>query len=647
VIGETIKDFKITARLGKGGMGEVYVAEQQIVKTKVAIKLLLPEISRDTAHVERFFNEAIAVSRIQHAGIVKIFDVGFTSDGRAFLIMEFLTGTTLSARIAATGRLPLTTVAELGRQIASILAATHAAGIVHRDLKPDNIFLVPDAELASRERVKILDFGIAKLGATSGVTATGSSMGTPGYMAPEMWTNASKADARADIYAFGCVAFEMCCGATPFVSGSIGEACNKHLSEMPPRISSRVPAIPVAVDEVIDRMLAKRADDRPALAEVERTFVDTAASARNDVDTTAPPETRPVPKPPPATTKPPIGTPPPREPAKQVLARSRVVAMLAGGVVLASVVTALVLTLSRSHDLATADARVRDSKTVVVSDAAARDAPPLAPGMVRIVGGGFDMGSTPDEIRALETWCASFAPSYCKERKSMFETQEPLRHIDVATFDLDVHEVGRAELVEWLTVQHASARENDAIADSGVVLAAIGPGTGIRWDAKQARFVVDGDPTLPAIGLTWEGARRLCAARSARLPSDAEWEFAARGSVRRRFPWGDTDPDCRAAVFGDRRVEQWKGCSNGGPKSVVRSEIGRDVTEDGVRDLAGNVSEWVDGSSGVRERECDAGELRIARGGSYIALPEQLRGARRLYVCPTERAPDLGVRCAR
>src|SRR5262249_45137014 len=152
-------------------------------------KVLHPEISSDKEHITRFFNEARVVGRIQHAGIVKIFDVGFHSSGRAYLIMEFLDGETLAKRIERRKRLSVPQIAAVGRQIASVLDATHSAGITHRDLKPDNIYIIPDRELASRERVKILDFGIAKLTGTmaSVSPATIGTMGTPAYMAPEQW----------------------------------------------------------------------------------------------------------------------------------------------------------------------------------------------------------------------------------------------------------------------------------------------------------------------------------------------------------------------------------------------------------------------------------------------------------------------------
>ena len=270
MLGETIKDFRLVQQLGRGGMGEVWLAEQQLIKTKVAIKILGTELAADQQQVQRFFNEAIAVGRIKHAGIAKIFDVGFHENGRAFLIMELLEGDTLTARMATTPP-ALPAALEIARQIASVVAATHTAGVIHRDLKPDNIFLVPDAELASGERVKILDFGIAKLGSarTSLTNAQGAaSMGTPGYMAPEQWTDASGVDGKADVYALGCIMFELVCGRRPFAITTIAEAYRKHIHEQPPTVRSVVPDAPQIVDELIGRMLAKKPVERPTMVAV-------------------------------------------------------------------------------------------------------------------------------------------------------------------------------------------------------------------------------------------------------------------------------------------------------------------------------------------------------------------------------------------
>jgi len=257
LIGERIGHFEIVARAGRGGMGEVFVAEHATIKTKVAIKVLHADVSANTDHVQRFFNEARAVARIEHAGIVKMFDVGFHSSGRAYLIMEFLSGETLAARLRRAHRLSPRDTAEIARQITSVLDATHHAGVVHRDLKPDNVFLVKDRELASGERVKILDFGIAKLSGTLTGPTTIGTIGTPAYMAPEQWSDSSTVDWRADVYSLGCILYEMASGRTPFAASSIAEACARHLNDVPGSLRGHAPDVPGELDALALRLLAK------------------------------------------------------------------------------------------------------------------------------------------------------------------------------------------------------------------------------------------------------------------------------------------------------------------------------------------------------------------------------------------------------
>jgi serine/threonine-protein kinase len=249
-------------------MGEVYVAEHVGIQTRVAVKVLLPEISRNADHVHRLFNEARIVSRIKHAGITKIFDVGF-HEGQAYLVMEYLEGEALGRRIARQGRLSIGELADFGRQVASVLAATHASGVTHRDLKPDNIFIVGDAELERRERVKVLDFGIAKLSGSGGPRTIGT-MGTPEYMAPEQWGDSGSVDWRADAYSLGCVLFEMAAGRPPFPSTTIAEAYTQHTQAAPPAVRTLVADFPLEIDRLIQQLLAKdpaaRGDSMMAIA---------------------------------------------------------------------------------------------------------------------------------------------------------------------------------------------------------------------------------------------------------------------------------------------------------------------------------------------------------------------------------------------
>ena len=274
MLGETIGNFKIVRKLGRGGMGEVWLAEQQSLGTPVAIKLLLEAFPPDSEDVLRFFNEARAVSRIQHAGITKIFDSGILPNGRAYLVMEYLDGESLAARLAR-GPLSRSALCDIGRQIASVLDATHTAGITHRDLKPENVFLIADHEQPRGERVKVLDFGVAKLTGTLAANSprTFGTLGTPMYMAPEQWGDASQVDWRADLYSLGCVAFEMACRRPPFPCTSVAEACAKHLHDAPVAASSLAPGIPAELDRLIAQLLAKQPEARPrSMREVARAF---------------------------------------------------------------------------------------------------------------------------------------------------------------------------------------------------------------------------------------------------------------------------------------------------------------------------------------------------------------------------------------
>ncbi|MFL5308138.1 MAG: serine/threonine protein kinase [Polyangia bacterium] len=266
MIGEQFGNYRAISLLGEGGMGAVYLAEHPGIGRRVAVKVLHRNYIRDENLLGRFLNEARAANAIRHPNIIEILDSGTIADGTPFLVMELLEGESLGARIRRVGPLPIPTAVEFAYQTASALGAAHRKGIVHRDLKPDNLYIVPDPHEPDRERIKVLDFGIAKLqqgnAGDSVKTRTGTLMGTPIYMSPEQCRGTRAIDHRSDIYSLGVILFEMLTGQPPFVSEGFGELVNLHLNVAPPVPSSRNPAIPPALDALVLRMLEKNADQR-------------------------------------------------------------------------------------------------------------------------------------------------------------------------------------------------------------------------------------------------------------------------------------------------------------------------------------------------------------------------------------------------
>jgi serine/threonine-protein kinase len=269
LIGTTVGNYTITRKLSRGGMGTVYGAQHALLGNAAAVKVLRPEFSNNKDIVNRFFKEAKATTSIKHPGIVEVWDYGYLASGDAYIVMEFLEGQTLARRIKRGGRFQEGAAAMLVRGVCSGLAAAHDKGIVHRDLKPDNLFLVPDAEAPLGERVKILDFGIAKLtdvGLADTATKTGAVMGTPTYMSPEQCKGTGDIDLRADLYSLGCILYELLCGRPPFTKLGSGELIGAHLHVTPELPSKHEPGISAPMEKLIMSLLAKDPAERPSSA---------------------------------------------------------------------------------------------------------------------------------------------------------------------------------------------------------------------------------------------------------------------------------------------------------------------------------------------------------------------------------------------
>lgn len=258
-------------------MGMVYEAIHEGVGGRAAIKVLRPEIAVQKEITARFFNEARAANSISHPGIIHIFDSGYTANGIAFLTMEFLEGESLKSRIERVRVLTVLETLRVGHQVASALVAAHRKQVIHRDLKPDNLMLVKDPDVPGGERVKILDFGIAKIVETLSSqpvrTRSDMLMGTPTYMAPEQCQGAKNVTDRSDVYSMGVMLYQLLAGSPPFVSERVVGLLALHVSEEPPPLLQRLPQLDPNVAALVHSMLRKQPDERPSMDEVFRSIL--------------------------------------------------------------------------------------------------------------------------------------------------------------------------------------------------------------------------------------------------------------------------------------------------------------------------------------------------------------------------------------
>ncbi|MGK3969325.1 SUMF1/EgtB/PvdO family nonheme iron enzyme [Sorangium sp. So ce118] len=766
LIGSCIGQYLIAEEIGRGGMGIVYRAVHQSVGQLAAVKVLSSHFARDESHLRRFANEARALSRVAHPGLVKIFDFGQTPRGEPYILMEYLGGELLRSRLARNRKLALSEALHIGRQAASALAAVHRNGIVHRDVKPSNMMLVADDEAPGGERLKLLDFGIARVaGEGADLTAPGAVLGTALYMSPEQCAGESLVDGRSDVYALGVVLYELLAGRPPF-NGQSAEILRMHLFQEVRPLEDLAPEIPREISSLIGRMLAKPPSLRPDMIQVNEALRRDVGEAR--VAQAIPPD----PAPPrgagdhlddaalrASTTRPktphrgntkvardteaarPKTAPPPPEglqaPAPEVArehlhetgdgvapnARWRRLRALAANarvmlratpertarqrrrlLILSVLTVPAVLAIAASRLLPVSDdassGPAPASNNTSAGPASASNSAPSGPApasnsassgpalagndaspdmsddmnrssatvrltnMVRLQGGKFRMGSTPAEIEAV---CRRVGPE-C--RRDLLEREQPVRDVTVSPFYIDAHETTNAEFAAWLDV---SAPTLDIKEDKeyrlqryvherarGYLLVDLFPEySGILLLLPERRFVPrPGYENKPVGQVTWDAASLYCKARGKRLPTEAEWEFAARGTTARTFPWGEDLPRCDDVAFGryeNGRCERYPK----GDHDVGTSP--QDRTPEGVWDLGGNAAEWVQDQF-LLPRYDECGEcidpvaekpgvtreedLRIRRGGSWPASDVMSRGATRGRWKRIEVRYGLGFRCA-
>jgi len=591
--------YRIEAKLGEGGMGAVYLARRLHIGDSVAIKVLHPELAADRQAVERFRREVQATARLKHPNAVATHDFGVSSDGMPYLVVEYVEGESLRRIIKRQGPLTQSAAAEIVSQVCAALDEAHRLNIVHRDVKPDNIII---NTTTSGLRVKVLDFGIAKLCDNSGVgplTQTGAVVGTPHYMSPEQCLG-EELDGRADIYSLGVTLFELLTGVVPFNSPTPTAVVVQHVTQPAPLLRLINITISPAVEAVVQRAMEKRREARPQTAgEMARELVEavkgvsatrqavytdpvtvrinaagTAAVGYSQRDQMATPSTPGQFETPPSlssfSTEPTAG------------ARSKFIPLLIGAVVLIVIAAGAAMWLLPSKSPPSPVAEQQ------------KTAPPTAPpGMAYVPEGEFLMGSDQGEM-----------------------SERPAHRQTVSPYFIDLNEVTNHEY-------------EDFIEETGR------PGPA-GWHRGHHP---DGGGDLPVTGISWKDANDYAKWAGKRLPTEQEWEFAARGNDQRRYPWGND---------WIKNVANAHTSSHGRVERVGEHTIGQSPF--GALDMVGNVWEWTASDftpypEGEVPPQTTPG-LKVIRGGCWSSDSNEATATFRRGWSP-KGGKDIGFRCVK
>jgi len=643
---------RLVRLIGEGGMGTVWLADHLALENQVVVKLISARASdEDATMVTRFKREAVLAAKIKSPHVVQMLDHGLVEDTVPYIVMEYLEGENLEERLEAQGLFNCDQASILLTHVGEALAKAHALGIVHRDLKPANLFLV---ESGYELFVKVLDFGIAKhTGAAANVTTSHAVIGTPSYMSPEQLLSTKHADWRTDLWAVGVIMYQVLTGRTPFLGETITALslaiCN---NDFPPA-THVAPETPPALDGWFRKALHKNPEfrfqsaeemvtafagammgDDPSYPEAfesgpYRSYEEPSSPGMADERAAEPAVSQLAPgQQQPAT----IGAAPYeqaqlRTPAP-VSSNAKPRGLSWG---LATVLTVVAVGVGvgifvgwpradqqpeRASNSAKPEGQSSTSEKLIseVTVASGRvisepTDTTAAAGMIVIAQGKYWIGCEDDPV--------------IQKKKGCFSDEGPGLTVPVTSFAIMKHEV--------------TAQQYDQCVRKGKCPSA-GTSKGCTWRRT-------GMENHPINCVTRAAAQAYCAFRKWRLPTETEWEVAARSGDRRSFPWGDEPPNCKRTVM---KSDTHGSCGNQGP-APVGSRDG-DQTPAGVADLGGNVREW----TGTMYRAYAGGKIAahdrgktVNRGGSWRTRHDNFptshtRGVDR----PRDSRNDLGFRCA-
>jgi formylglycine-generating enzyme required for sulfatase activity/predicted Ser/Thr protein kinase len=614
----TLGKYEILEEIGRGGFAVVYKARDTSLDRVVALKVLDLYWAKDPSFVTRFGQEARGAARLRHPNIITVYEAG-EAEGQLFIAMEYVPGLTLRELLEREGALPLERASSILEQVADALDYAHQQGVIHRDVKPANI-MVEDTEHG--QRATLMDFGLVKaMAGSTALTSLGTLLGSPEFMAPEQADpeRAAEVGPAADRYALGIVAYQMLTGRVPFI-GNTPATLNAHEHKPVPQPRSLRPDLPKPAAAALLKMLAKAPGDRYPTATA---FV---AALRRDLRSE-------------------------KEPRQPLPVWAW--ATGAGLVAVALIVFVLVLNgggdengkptdtpttaaavippstdipqLTATPEPTDTAARPTDTPEAVVSPTPQpTDAPTAAdtatprptdtptPSEVPALG----IGSTTTRERDGAVMVYVPGGTFQMGSTEGADDEQPVHSVTLDSFWIDQTEVTNA--------QYRKCVEDGACEEPGC------------WDDSDLNA-----PDQPVVCVIWYEAQAYCEWAGGRLPTEAEWEYAARGPQGNKYPWGDDEPTCELAQFSE--------CS-GKAASVGSFPDGASWSE--ALDMAGNVWEWVNDWYGeypstdqTNPIGPETGDNKVLRGGSWGNFAGDVRSAYRSRGIPHDSNSSDGFRC--